>query len=175
MTLVVTKQLDDSNTEPVRSEPWLFDAFEPHLMSYEEIEDNINDRHGWSAVDYVAQYLDEELMTTISDCTNAMIGCKFNYMMYADDTTLYFNLENCDCRNLDNEINSEIVKINIWFKLNKLSLNADKTKYMIFHTNQRMIPHIALSINSKLIAQVSTFNFLGIMLDSNTLWTSHKK
>ena len=59
------------------------------------------------------------------------------------------------------------------FKLNKLSLNADKTKYMIFHTNQRMIPPIALSINRKLIAQVSTFNFLGFMLDSNMLWTSH--
>ena len=44
---------------------------------------------------------------------------------------------------------------------------------MIFHTNQRMIPPIALSINGKLIAQVSTFNFLGIMLDSNMLWTSH--
>ena len=41
-------------------------------MSYEEIEDNINDRHGWPAVDYITQYLDEELMTTISDCTNAM-------------------------------------------------------------------------------------------------------
>ena len=44
---------------------------------------------------------------------------------------------------------------------------------MIFHTNQRRIPPIALSINRKLIAQVSTFNFLGIMLDSNMLWTSH--
>ena len=102
-----------------------------------------------------------------------MASSKFNYMMYADDTTLYFNLEDFDCRNLDNEINSEIEKINLWLKLNKLSLNADKTKYMIFHTNQRMIPPIALSINNKLIAQVSTFNFLGIMLDSNMLWTSH--
>ena len=36
-----------------------------------------------------------------------------------------------------------------------------------------MIPPIVLSINSKLIAQVSTFNFLGIMLDSYMLWTSH--
>ena len=61
-----------------------------------------------------------------------MASSKFNYMMYADDTTLYFNLEDFDCRNLDNEINSEIEKINLWLKLNKLSLNADKTKYMIF-------------------------------------------
>ena len=36
-----------------------------------------------------------------------------------------------------------------------------------------MIPPIALSINSKLIAQVSAFNFLGIMLDSDMVWTSH--
>ena len=62
-------------------------------------------------------------------------------MMYADDTTLYFNLEDFDCQNLDNEINLEIEKINLWLKL---SLNADKIKYMIFHTNQRMIPPIAL-------------------------------
>ena len=69
---------------------------------------------------------------------------KLNYMMYADDTTLYFNLEDFDCQNLDNEINLEIEKINLWLKLNKLSLNADKIKYMIFYTNQRMIPPIAL-------------------------------
>ena len=35
-----------------------------------------------------------------------------------------------------------------------------------------MITSIALSINRKLIAQVSTFNFLGIILDSNRY---HKK
>ena len=58
-------------------------------------------------------------------------------------------------------------------KQNNLSLNTVKSKYIIFYTNQRMIPPIVLSINSKVIAQVSTFNFLGIMLDSNMLWTSH--
>ena len=98
-----------------------------------------------------------------------MASRKLNNMMYADGTTPYFNLEDFDYRNLDNEINSEIENINHWLKLNKLSLNADKTKYMIFYTNQTMVPPIALSINRKLIAQVSTFNFLGIMLDSNML------
>ena len=110
-----------------------------------------------------------------SICINdlVMASNKLNYMMYADDSTLHHNLKDFDCRYLDNEINSEIEKNNLWLKLNKSSLNADKTKYMIFHTNQRMIPPIALSINRKFIAQVSTFNFLGIMLDSTMLWTSH--
>ena len=102
-----------------------------------------------------------------------MASSKLNCMMYAGDTTLYFNLEDFDCQNLDNEINSDIEKINLWLKYKKIFLLADKTKYMNFHTNQRMIPPIALSINRKLIVQVSTFNFLGIMLDSNMLWTSH--
>ena len=105
-------------------------------------------------------YILDPLLFSIYINNLVKTSSKFNYMMYADDTTLYFNLEDFDCRNLDNEINSEIEKINLWLKLNKLSLNADKTKYMIFHTNQRMIPPIALSINSKLRAQVSTFNFL---------------
>ena len=43
-----------------------------------------------------------------------MASSKFNYMMYADDTTLYFNLEDFDCQNLNNEINSEIEKMNLW-------------------------------------------------------------
>ena len=61
-------------------------------------------------------------------------------------------------------------KINSCLKLNKLSLNADKTKFMTFYTNQRMIPPIALSINRKPTAQVSTFNFLGILLIFSTLY-----
>ena len=36
-----------------------------------------------------------------------------------------------------------------------------------------MILPITLSLNRKLKATVSTFNFLGIMLDYNMLWTRH--
>ena len=40
-----------------------------------------------------------------------MASSKLNYMMSADDTTLYFNLDDFDCRNLDNVLISEIEKI----------------------------------------------------------------
>ena len=42
-----------------------------------------------------------------------MASNKFNYMVYADDKTLYFNLEDFDCQNLDNVINSEIEEIDL--------------------------------------------------------------
>ena len=44
--------------------------------------------------------------------------------MYADDTTIYFNLEDSfDSNNLEIEINAELHKVSIsmWFKKNKLS------------------------------------------------------
>ena len=59
--------------------------------------------------------------------------------MYADDTTKYFNLEDFDQNHMQTEINSELNKVNLWLKLNKLSLNANKTKLMVFHRKQKQI------------------------------------
>ena len=46
----------------------------------------------------------------INDIVNSSI--KFSFLMYADDTTIYFNLE---------DFNRELEKLNIWFQLNKLT------------------------------------------------------
>ena len=42
--------------------------------------------------------------------------------MYTDDTTIYFNLEDFDLLTRETDINRELEKVNIWLKLNKLSL-----------------------------------------------------
>ena len=60
-------------------------------------------------------------------------------MMYADDTKIYFNIENFVNDNIEISVNSELEKVNVWLQHNKLSLNNDKTKCMIFHTLQRNI------------------------------------
>ena len=57
---------------------------------------------------------------------------KLSFLMYADDTTIYFNLEDFPALNREQEINKELEKLNLWFKLNKLTLNVDKTKCMFF-------------------------------------------
>ena len=48
--------------------------------------------------------------------------------MYADDTTIYFNLEDFDRYNLEQVITNELENITLWLKRNKLSLNVQKTK-----------------------------------------------
>ena len=73
-------------------------------------------------------------------------------------------------------INSELLKISDWLKVNKLSRNVEKTKYMIFHNYQRVIANEDipdLQINDKKIEQVSCFNFLGLTINEFMNWSSH--
>ena len=51
----------------------------------------------------------------------------FNYLLYADDTTLYFNLEDIDSVNMNDNINTHLEQINVWLKLNNLTVNVSKT------------------------------------------------
>ena len=92
--------------------------------------------------------------------------------MYADDTTLYCNLEDfVDC-DTETAINRELQKINLWLLRNKLTLNVDKTKFMIFHKRKK-VPNMSIALNNIAITKVDTFNYLGILLDSNLSWKSH--
>ena len=63
----------------------------------------------------------------------------FNFLIYADDTTLSSTLntfnDNIHDQNLETLINEEILKISEWLKINKLSLNVVKSKYIIFQKN----------------------------------------
>ena len=60
-----------------------------------------------------------------------LVSNVFNIVMYADDTTLFCNMDN----NVDEHvINNELCKISEWLGANKLSLNISKTKFMVFHT-----------------------------------------
>ena len=52
--------------------------------------------------------------------------------MYADDTTIYFNLNDFPLINREIEINSELEKVNTWLKLNKLAINLDKSNACSF-------------------------------------------
>lgn len=62
----------------------------------------------------------------------------FKFIMFADDTTLFTTLKSNGHHDIYNErLNSELEKISIWLKVNKLSLNVKKTKAMVFHMPQK--------------------------------------
>ena len=94
--------------------------------------------------------------------------------MYADDTTLYFNLEDTDSVNMNDNFNIHLEKITVWLKLNKLTANVSKTTFMMFH-NCRHTPQLDLLLNNIKIEQVSNFTFIGIILDTSLSWKYHTK
>ena len=60
---------------------------------------------------------------------------KFSFILYADDTTLNSTLD-CFGQNvieIQKAIVAELPKIFKWLKLNRLSLNVAKSKFMLFH------------------------------------------
>ena len=91
------------------------------------------------------------------------ISRQIKMVVYADDTTLYCNLGDLT----EDIINTELTKVSEWLAANKLSLNVEKTKYIVFHTPQRKVTYPEIKINNILIDRVSEFNFLCVIFNSN--------
>ena len=98
----------------------------------------------------------------------------FKFLMYADDTTLSTTINCFENNEHPNQyINNELSKISEWLIVNKLSLNASKTKIMVFNMPQKkvVIPRLKLADNE--MQSVDQFNFLGITLDKHLNWNAH--
>ena len=107
---------------------------------------------------------------------NDIITCsdKFKFIMYADKTTLLTTANVFDKQmELSLSINNEFAKVNDWLRVNKLSLNVNKTKAMVFHMPQKKMLLPQLNIAGMAIEFVNYFNFLGIKIDTNLNWLSH--
>jgi len=66
----------------------------------------------------------------INDIIKACSGkCKCNIKMFADDTLIYMSDDGSE--ELQNKTNRAFLIIEQWMNVNKLKMNAEKTKYMI--------------------------------------------
>ena len=111
----------------------------------------------------------------INDICNCSLSS--NFIMYADDTNIIISDKNLI--QLENTINDELIKVNNWLKANKLLLNVNKTKYMLFipninkkNSNQGAI-NLNIIINNVSIDRVDTHKFLGIFVDEELNWKTH--
>jgi len=65
--------------------------------------------------------------------------------------------------------------LNHWFKANKLSLNVNKSNYILFASSQKLLPQDKeiIQIDNILIPQVDAVKFLGIYIDQHINWSVH--
>ena len=100
----------------------------------------------------------------------------FNFIIYADDTTLFSTIETFSdsVQNKSTElvINEEL-KIVEWLNIYKLSLNKSTSKYMTFQTPNKTTQTLSLKINNIDIEKVEEFNYLGLTIDTNLNWKKY--
>ena len=98
------------------------------------------------------------------------------FIIFADDTNLFFKHK--DLKTLTSIINSELLKISNNFKLNKLSLNINKTHYIYFHSGTHYHKDnldLKLIIDNVQINRVNNTKFLGVIINSTLTWDDHIK
>ena len=65
-------------------------------------------------------------------------------------------------------MNRELKKVKKWLDANRLSLNIDKTNFVIFHPPRVKIPEpVTVKFGRKKIERENCVKFLGILLDAN--------
>ena len=96
-----------------------------------------------------------------------------NFSLFADDTSVIATHSNIFT--LVEMINEELVKLNNWFRCNKLLLNYEKTNYMIFRSRNRRIPDnlLPVCIDNNIIHRKESVQFVGIILDEFLNWKHH--
>ena len=94
----------------------------------------------------------------------------FKCIVFADDTSIVFS--GTDLHSLLDTASKELTLVQAWFHANRLSLNLDKTKFMI-SSNRQIDTNIQLSIGNVNIERVYEIKFLGVMVDSKLKWKAH--
>ncbi len=88
----------------------------------------------------------------------------FDFIIYSDDTILSTTLEivmkNTQTRTAEGILNTELVNVSECLKVNRLSLNVNKSKYMIFHTNRKQVNPLHLLRDNTTIGRDLHFFFL---------------
>ena len=87
----------------------------------------------------------------------------FMPILFADDTNLFCNGPNLD--ELIKKINEELKLIYKWVNVNMLSLNIEKTNFMLFTPKKFHAWRKLLSSNNHPIKEVCHIKFLGVIID----------
>ena len=93
-------------------------------------------------------------------------------ILFADDSNFF-----CTGSNLSyviDIVNREVCSVVNWLNSNKMSLNIDKTHFMIFKPKRKKIDDsFDIVVNGSKIDKVKSTKFLGVIIDSELSWKPH--
>lgn len=96
---------------------------------------------------------------------------KLKFLLFADDTTIF--IQGHDLEDITDTLNTELINVSNWIMSNKLTLNINKTKFMISSPLTTQPVHTSIKINNFALNVVTDFKFLGITIDNKLKWKQH--
>ena len=94
---------------------------------------------------------------------------------FADDTNVF--IVDKKLQALHEKGNIELENIDNWMIANELSVNTNKTNYILFQTPKyrltKTVKNFQLKLRNNAIERVSSTRFLGVLIDENLSWKNH--
>ena len=86
-------------------------------------------------------------------------------LLFADDTALLMSGPNI--LYLQSTINDELKTVQEWFMQNKLTLNLNKTNWLLFHpAKEKQSHHFLLNFDGNMLMQTNESKYLGVFIDA---------
>ena len=96
-----------------------------------------------------------------------------NIRIFADDTNIFFKCK--DTKDITRIGCLLMTQLNQWFKANKLTLNADKSNFVVFRSKQKKLENIPdqIKFENLSINRSNSIKYLGVILDEHLTWNEH--
>ena len=99
--------------------------------------------------------------------------------MYADDTSISYSSKSI--AEINEALNLDLKRLQLWLEGNKLSLNVAKTQSMILDSSSNLKkrqldngdPEINLHINEDNLDMIGSNKYIGVQIDSELKWREH--
>lgn len=99
------------------------------------------------------------------------VGINTIVSLYADDTAFVFHGDSREkAMDMANEGVDRYYK---WAMLQKLSVNMEKSNYMIYGKNKGDLQQMTVNMNGKILSRVETVKFLGVLIDDEFTFKQH--
>ena len=93
--------------------------------------------------------------------------------IFADDTSVFFSCSDID--KLVTKAQEIMMQLHNWFHANKLTLNTNKSNFVIFRSPRHNIINVPekISFLNTEIVRANQVKYLGLILDENLNWNAH--
>ena len=96
----------------------------------------------------------------------------FKFNLFADDSTISSSFPRSRIHEIHLEINKNLVQISNWLENNRIMINVEKTKFIVF-SYRGTISIQSVYINNRLIENVNCIKYLGCYIDNNVSFSEH--